>query len=81
MARPLSTIAYEIQDDWGEKVKYSAKPYLNAMKHLNSINDSYFNDSGRTIVAYFLENASTWRGETARRVKAELRQILKDAGW
>jgi len=29
------------------------------------------------IVRYFLSNATTWRGETARRIKAELKQMLK----
>jgi hypothetical protein len=32
---------------------------------------------GRTIVRYFLSNASGYRGETARRLKAELKQALK----
>jgi hypothetical protein len=34
-------------------------------------------DSGRSIVAYFLSNASTWRGETAKRIKLELNKMLK----
>jgi len=34
-------------------------------------------DSGDSIVRYFLSNASTWRGETARRVKKELNAMLK----
>jgi hypothetical protein len=73
--RPIYTIAAEIRRDW-KKVNYAAEPYLNAMRELDSINDPYFQDSGRSIVAYFLSNASSWRGDTAKRVKAELKGLL-----
>jgi hypothetical protein len=43
---------------------------LDAMASLNSINDNYGWDSAKSIVLYFLGNASTWRGETAKRIKA-----------
>jgi hypothetical protein len=33
------------------------------------------------VVAYFLSNASSYRGETARKVKAELKAMLKEKGW
>jgi hypothetical protein len=74
--RPLYEIAREIRNDW-KKVYFGAVPYLNAMQTLDSINDKYDMDGGRTIVAYFLANAMTWKGETARRVKAELNKMLK----
>lgn len=75
--RPLFEIAAEVRKDWGAKVNYGAKPYLDAMATLNSINDMYIADTGKSIVAYFLANASTWRGETAKRVKAELNKMYK----
>jgi hypothetical protein len=74
--RNLSEIASEIRKDWS-KVYFGAVPYLDAMSTLNSINDNYFMDSGYSIVAYFLANAGTWRGETARNVKKELNKMLK----
>lgn len=74
VARPLSVIAAEIRKDW-KNVNYAAKPYLDAMSSLNSINDSYGMDSGKSIVLYFLSNASSWRGEVAKRVKAELKKM------
>ena len=74
--RPLSEIAREVRKDW-QKVNFGAVPYLDAMETLNSINDRYIEDSGKSIVAYFLSNATTWRGETAKRVKAELNKMLK----
>lgn len=77
ISRSISQIAREIRRDWGVKVHYSAKPYLDAMMALDGIGDAYGLDSGRSVVSYFLGNAGTYRGETARRVKAELKLMLK----
>jgi len=74
--RSLSTIAREIRSDW-KKPYFGAVPYLDAMLSLNSIDDEYYYDSGKSIVAYFLANAATYRGETAKRIKLELKAILK----
>ncbi len=65
--RTLSEIASEIRKDW-KAVNYAAKPYLDAMQTLNSVKSSYYHDSGESIVRYFLANAGTWRGETAKLV-------------
>jgi hypothetical protein len=74
--RPLYVIASEIRKDW-KNVYFGAVPYLNAMSSLDSIEDNYILDSGKSVVLYFLNNATTWRGETARRVKAELKAMSK----
>lgn len=74
--RTLSEIAREIRSDW-TKVYFGAVPYLDAMSTLTSTSDSFYADSGDSIVRYFLANAGTWRGETARRVKAELKGMLR----
>jgi len=74
--RSISQIAGEISRDW-KNVNFAAKPYLQAMYSLDSINDKYGLDSGRSIVAYFLSNASTWKGEKAKEIKKELNTILK----
>lgn len=79
--RKLSVIAKEIQDDilagnWPAEARYHVRPYLEAMHQLSSIHDRYYLDSGKSIVRSFLSNASTWRGETARRIKLELRGML-----
>lgn len=74
--RPLYTIAREIRADW-KKVSPYAAPYLQAMSYLNSVDDNYILDSGRSIVSYFLANAGSWRGETAKRIKAELKTMVK----
>lgn len=74
--RPIYDIAYDIKRDW-KKPYFGAVPYLDAMLQLESINDKYMYDSAKSIVLYFLSNANTWRGETAKRVKAELKAMLK----
>ena len=74
--RPLYEIASEIRKDW-KKVYFGAVPYLDAMSTLDSINDNYMFDSAKSVVLYFLANAGTWRGETAKRVKAELKTMSK----
>ena len=75
--RPIYEIAREIRKDWGAKVNYAAKPYLDAMMQLNSIDDYYYFDSAKSVVLYFLCNAGTWRGETAKRIKKELNEMCK----
>ena len=74
MPRPISTIAREISRDW-IKPNYAAVPYLHAMHHFDAITDSYGYDSARSVVTYFLCNASQWRGDVARRIKAELKAL------
>jgi hypothetical protein len=74
--RDLSEIARQIRSNW-TNVYFGAVPYLDAMGTLSSIDDDYYMDSGRSIVAYFLANAGTWRGEVARNVKKELNKMLK----
>lgn len=72
--RSISTIAREIRADWTNPY-FGAVPYLAAMQSLDSINDDYYEDSGKSVVLYFLANANTWRGEKARAIKAELKKL------
>lgn len=73
--RPIYVIAQEIRRDWGAKVNFAAKPYLAAMLTLTNKKDMYGCDSADTIILYFLSNASGYRGETAKRLKAELKAL------
>ena len=77
MARKIYEIASEILQDW-KKPYFGAIPYIEAMLQLNTIHDNYYLDTAKSVVIYFLANAQTWRGETARRIKAELREMLKE---
>jgi len=72
--RSIRSIALDIRQDW-VKVNFAAKPYLDAMLELNSINDKYYEDSAKSVVLYFLSNASSFRGERAKVLKAELKAL------
>lgn len=74
--RPLYEIASEIKSNWVSWRKSYAEPYINAMSDLSSIDDNYMFDSAKSIVLYFLANAQSWRGEAARRIKAELKAMV-----
>ena len=74
-ARPLSNIAHDIKRDW-KQVNYAALPYLNAMLNMDGIESTYFYDSGKSIVRYFLANAGQWRGHVAQSIKLELRGMI-----
>lgn len=80
-SRSLSTIAAEIRKDWKATSKngiyFGAVPYLDAMSTMDTVEQNYGFDSGKSIVIYFLANAQTWRGETAKRIKAELKAMVK----
>lgn len=75
MPRPLYEIASEIRADW-RKPNFAAKPYLDALGDLDTIKDNYLMDSGNSIVARFLGNAGSWKGDVAKRVKGELKAML-----
>ena len=74
--KPLYEYADIIKKDWRKLSPY-AEPYLNAMRGLNQITDDYYLDSAQSVVLYFLSNASGWRGDTARAIKKELRELAK----
>lgn len=73
--RPLNNIAREIRATW-PNVYFGAVPYLDAMGSLGDAKDSYGCDSAKSIVLYFLSNATGWRGADAKRIKAELKKLI-----
>jgi hypothetical protein len=81
--RYLADIAIDIYDAMDEQYGAKrpnwwayAKPYVDALSTLESIDDNYYYDSARSVVGYLIANLSYWRGDTARTIKAELRSIL-----
>lgn len=78
--RPLHEIAREIRIDWSSqtasgRIPIAADAYLRPMETLTAITDNYHLDSAKSVVLYFLANANSYRGENARRLKAELKSI------
>lgn len=70
--RTFAAIAREIKAVW-------TKPYIDAMLEIHSSdkNAPYLFETAEDIVPYFLANATTWRGDDARRIKAELKEMIK----
>ena len=69
-------IAREIERDW--KAPHTATlPYIKAMHRLRTIEDHYDLKSGKLIIQYFLSDARSWKGEVARRIKKELKDLIK----
>ena len=77
--RPLHEIATDIEQCWGANLSRYARPYVFAMRELDTLEDSYYADNGRGVVCYFLANAGGWRGDDARRIKAELKEMMRHA--
>ncbi len=73
---PVYDIAAIVRRNW-KPVNYAAKPYLEAMESLVNVHDNFGADSGKSIVRYFLSNATSWRGPVAKAVKAELNKRIK----
>lgn len=77
--RTFQQIARDIKSTW-LNVYFGAVPYLDAMLELDTSdpNESYLYDSAGDIARYFLANAQTFRGEDARRLKAELKSLINE---
>lgn len=79
--RKLYEIAREIKATWTDKNGnynpfFAAVPYINAMACLSGKTDRFGEDDAKDIVIRFLVNARTWRGEDAKRIKAELKRMF-----
>ncbi len=73
--RELWQIARDIRNAW-KKPYFGAVPYLHALGALTTADSKYGLESAREIVTYFLANASTFRGEQAKMLKAELKAMF-----
>lgn len=76
--RSLMVIAQDILDHWTEPSQSRdwSMPYIRAMLRLETMDQSYGHDDAVDIVLRFLSNARGWRGEDAKRIKAELKAML-----
>lgn len=77
--RTFAEIAQEIGQLWSkDKMYFGARPYYNAMLQLHTKDPEslYGFDKAGDIVRYFLANAQAFRGDNAKRIKAELKSML-----
>lgn len=85
--RPLSAIAADVYRAWREEGLLAmrerptfithASDYLGAMHTMQSVHETYGAQSGSRIVALALDNLGGWRSPNARKLKAELRALLR----
>jgi len=73
----IADIIYKDYREQGKKVPVPLAPYLDAMTYLADVTDDFYQDSGRSVVAYALSNMGTYKGATARAVKARLKELIK----
>jgi hypothetical protein len=86
--RPLGVIVQEMITDmakicatakkpvsWQSKF-YTAVPYINALRYTDKLTDAVGCEDAKTQVLYMLGNLQTYRGETAKRIKSELKSML-----
>lgn len=76
--RTFSEVAREIRAKWS-KPYFGAVPYLDALEqvHTSDKNAHYMFEQVKDIVPYLLCNMTTFRGADARRLKAELKEMIK----
>lgn len=75
--RPLYEIAEEIRNETAASAFWwKAQPYVEAMLSLNKITDMYMFEPADMVVRYALGNLMGWRGDKAKAIKAELREML-----
>ena len=74
--RTLRAIAKEIRSDWRVINNAAARDALKCMDEMGQITEPFVTDpNGYSVVGAFLTHSVGWRGETARRIKKELRTM------
>ena len=86
--RTFSAIAAEVLNLWKAKCGkhlpasfIGALPYLQAMLACDTTdkNALYGCETIESIVLYFLANITNWRGDDAKRIKTELKEMIKES--
>lgn len=75
--RPLYEIARDIRKAW-PRPHFAALLYLDALWDFTSTDEMLYHETGASVVRGFLANAQTFRGPTAKALKEELKEHLKD---
>ena len=71
--RTFSEIAQEVLSFGG------ALPYLQALLECNTTNKNalYYFETVESVTNYLLSNLTSWKGDDARRIKDELKSMIK----
>jgi len=74
--RTLREIALDIASDWKVIKNAGARDALACMKEMGKVTERFGADpNGYSIIGTFLSSSVGWRGEVARRIKRELREM------
>lgn len=75
--RTFSEIVKEIRTLWS-KPYFGAIPYLEALGTINSSDKDapYLFETAEDLVPYLLSNMTSFRGADAKRIKAELKEMI-----
>ena len=76
MSRPMREIAEEIRFDW-PNIGVEAEEWLCWLHAVDRVEPEWRGGDARWAIRNFLREAGGWRGERARQIKRELRQLLK----
>lgn len=78
MKRTFAAVAREIKATWTNPY-FGAVPYLEALEKCETTdkNATYVCERIKDLVPYLLGNMTTFRGADARRLKAELKEMIK----
>lgn len=78
MKRTFAAVAREIKATW-TKPYFGAVPYLEALEKCETTDKdaTYICERVKDLVPYLLCNMTTFRGADARRLKAELKEMIK----
>lgn len=69
-------IVRTIRADWRNPY-FGAVPYLDALEGLTTWDCTVEFEHARALAPYLLNNLRTWKGEVARTVKAQLREVSR----
>jgi hypothetical protein len=59
------------------RINGAAAPFVEGLGEVRTARDRWYAQTGADAIRGFLMNAQTWRGEVARRIKLELKAILR----
>ena len=69
-------IVAAIRADWARPY-FGAVPYLDALEAVPTWDTRIGFETARDVAPYLLSNLRTWKGETARTVKAQLQEVSR----
>lgn len=74
--RTLGEVSLEILSDWKVINNGGAREALKCMKKMGMVTERFGADpNGYSVIGTFLAHSVGWRGDVARRVKKELREM------